>query len=137
MESAPLVDYLLTLDWSDETRARLHAENESLQTFRAKIADARRKLIAHTDLRARLDVISLGSFVQADELAFWSALQRFVNAAHDEAIGGPLEIDAPMPDGDAASLIHRLADAVDYADLVAEDQAIFTRRIGRRRFEGV
>ncbi len=128
-------NYLLSLDWSDETHAQLQAENESLLTFREKIAGARSKLIAHIDLRARLDVVGLGSFVQADELAFWSALQRFVDAAHDEAIGGPLEIDPSMPDGDTASLIHRLADALDYQDLVTEDPTLLVRRIGRRRFE--
>lgn len=128
-------NYLLSLDWSDETHAQLQAENESLLTFREKIAGARSKLIAHIDLRARLDVVGLGSFVQADELAFWSALQRFVDAAHDEAIGGPLEIDPSMPDGDAASLSHRLADALDYQDLVTEDPTLLVRRIGRRRFE--
>jgi hypothetical protein len=84
-------NYILSLEWSDETRSKLATENNLLQQFRAKITDARSKLIAHTDLRARLEPIALGSFVEADEQAFWAALQRFVDAAHEEAIGGPCE----------------------------------------------
>lgn len=128
-------NYLLSLGWSEETRVRLETENQEMLIFRAQIADVRRQLIAHTDLRARLDLISLGSFVEADELAFWAALQRFVNAAHEEAVGGPFEIDASMPDGDAASLVHGLVEAIDYADIVKAEPAFLTRRIGRRRFE--
>jgi hypothetical protein len=129
--------YLLSLDWTDKTREQLNNQNKALLIFRAKLGAARRKLIAHTDLRARLEPIALGSFVQADEVAFWSALQRFVDAAHEEAVGGPFEIDASMPDGDAASLIHGLVEAVDYSDIVKTDQAFLTGRIGRRRFDNV
>jgi hypothetical protein len=130
-------NYILSLDWKDETRARLQKENEALLVFREQIADARRKLVAHTDLRARLDALSLDSFLEADENAFWAALQRFVDAAHEEPIGGPFEIDASMPDGDAASLIHRLADAIDYDDVAKDNPTLLQRRIARRRFENI
>ena len=69
-----------------------------------------------------------------DEAEFWSALQRFVDLAHQEAVGGPFEIMAAMPDGDAASLVHRLADAVDYDDLINEQTDLLVSRINRRRY---
>jgi cation transport regulator ChaC len=129
-------NYLVGLEWSEETKAGLKTENAALLGFREKIADARRKLIAHTDLRARLGVNDLGSFLQAEEAVFWDSLQRFVSLIHEEAIGGPFEIDASMPDGDAATLIHRLADAVDYDDLMEERPDLLRERIGKKRFNG-
>jgi hypothetical protein len=65
---------------------------------------------------------------------FWNALQRFVDAAHMEACGGPFEITAAMPDGDFASLIHSLIDVVDYNDLVGQESDFLMRRVGTRRY---
>lgn len=127
-------NYILTLSWSKETSALLTAENKLLMEFRAKVDDARRKLVAHSDLKSRLSLASFGSFTESDERSFWDALQRFVDAAHGEAIGGPSEIDAAMPDGDAASLIHGLVDAVDYNDIVSQDGDFIVRRSDRRRY---
>jgi hypothetical protein len=39
-----------------------------------------------------------------------------------------------MPDGDAAALIHRLADAIDYDDLLKEDAGVLKARAGKRRY---
>ena len=127
---------LLSLEWTDETRRRLLAENNVLLTFREKIAAARSKLIAHTDLRSRLNPDALGSFTQDEETTFWHALQRFVNVAHEEAIGGPFDIEAPTVDGDVASLIHCLVDAVDYDDLTKDGKELL-HRLGKQRYYGV
>jgi hypothetical protein len=127
-------NYMLSLNWSRETKELLAAANGELMEFRAKIQDARRKLVAHSDLRSRLQSIDLGQFTQAEEQGFWSALQRFVDAAHIEACGSPFEIDATMPDGDAASLIHGLVDAVDYNDLVEHESGFLMSRDGKRRY---
>jgi len=125
-------NYILSLNWSDETRELL--ANRELLEFRAKVNDARRKLVAHSDLRSRLQLVALGKFTEADENEFWSALQRFVDAAHTEAYGGPFEITAVMPDGDVASLIHNLIDAVDYNDLAKQENGFITSRIGKKRY---
>jgi hypothetical protein len=127
-------NYLLTLDWTAQTRTRLKAANDRLMTFAAKIKTARNQLIAHTDLRARLKTFTLGSFLKTEEESFWAALQDFVNTAHEEAVGGPFDIDATTQDGDAMSLLHRLADAVDYDDMVKDDDAILQHRAAHRRF---
>jgi AbiU2 len=127
-------NYILSLSWSDETRELLVSANRELLDFRAKVNDARRKLVAHSDLRSRLQLAALSKFTQADENEFWSALQRFVDVAHTEAYGGPFEIAAVMPDGDAASLIHSLIDAVDYNDLVKQESSFLTSRIGKKRY---
>lgn len=129
-------NYILTLNWTAATAAVLAAENQHLLTFRSKVNDARRKLVAHSDLNSRLSLASLGSFTESEETVFWQALQRFVDAAHDEAIGGPFEIQAAMPDGDAASLVHGLRDAVDYNDLVNQEDEFISSRLDRRRYEG-
>jgi len=128
---------LLCLGWSPETERVLEASNERLMKFRAKVIDARRKLVAHLDLRARLQPLSLGVFTEDDERDFWSALQAFANAAHMEAVGGPFEIDATMVEGDAASLVHSLADAADYDDLIKEDNGLVGSRTAARRYRDV
>jgi hypothetical protein len=128
-------NYILTLNSSNATVAVLTVENRHLMNFRAKVNDARRKLVAHSDLKSRLSLASLGSFTEKEEKLFWDALQRFVDAAHGEAIGGPFEIQAAMPEGDSASLVHSLIDAVDYNDLVNQEGDFLSRRIDRRRYE--
>ena len=128
-------NYILALDWSDETRKVLNAKNLELMDFRAKIIDARRKLIAHLDLGTRVQSIGLGEFSQAEEASFWSALQAFIDAAHSEAIGGPYEINATMVEGDVESLIHSLKEAADYNDLVESDPGFLSRRVNHRRYK--
>ena len=127
-------NYVLSLNWSGETKEVLVDANRELLEFRTKINDARRKLVAHTDLRSRLQLMELGQFTKAAEQGFWSALQRFANAAYMEACGGPFEITATMPDGDAVSLIHGLVEAADYDDLVKQDAGFLVSRVGKRRY---
>lgn len=128
-------NYILTLEWSPETLNGLKIKNDELKVFRSKIVDARRKLIAHSDLRMHLESIGLGSFSESDELAFWDALQEFVDLAHSEAIDGPFPIDVTMQGGDVLSLIHVLKDGVDYEATVAEEQGFLLNRVGKRRYE--
>lgn len=128
-------NYILQLEWTPATKKLLQEQNAILLSFREKVVDARRKLIAHLDLKARLQPFSLGQFSESDEEAFWLALQNFVNAAHDEAIGGPFEISAPMQEGDVSSLIHHLKDGVDYSDLANQNDQFLFGRIGKRRYE--
>ena len=128
-------NYILGLEWSAETKKVLASANAELLAFRSKIVDARRKLIAHLDITARLGQTGLGSFSEGDEAAFWSALQNFVNAAHSEAIGGPCEIDATMPTGDVENLVHSLKEAVDYSDIVEADSAFLRTRALAMRYK--
>jgi hypothetical protein len=127
-------NYILGLDWSDETRTVLVEANARLTDFREKILDARRKLIAHLDVRARLNPVGLGEVTRAEELAFWEHLQTFADAAHREALGGPFEIAATMQSGDISSLVHALKDAVEYQRLVDADPALFIQRYSHDRY---
>lgn len=127
-------NYLLSLAWDDSTRLALEAECVALNAFRQKIAEARNRLLSHTDVQARLKGAAVGQFLPEDETSFWQALQRFVDVAHDAAIGGPFEIDASMPDGDASRLVQSLIDAVDYDDMVNENSELLLNRYGKRRY---
>lgn len=130
-------NYLLTMDWAPATRLELERLNQQLLAYRAKVVDARRKLIAHLDLKTKLQTVGLGEVAESDEAAFWEHLQAFVNAAHDEAVGGPYEILCAMPDGDVLSLVHRLADAVDYDDLMKESPDLLVARSEKRRYGNI
>jgi len=68
-------NYILTLKWSSDTKAVLNDANQTLMEFRSKVVDARRKLVAHSDLTARISLAALGSFTEEEELLFWRALQ--------------------------------------------------------------
>lgn len=127
-------NYILGLNWSHETRRVLAETNAHLMQFRGKILDARRKLIAHLDLRARLNAFALGEVTQADELAFWEHLQTFADAAHREALGGPFEIAATMQSGDIPSLVHALKDSVEYQRLVDADPGLLIQRHSHDRY---
>ena len=128
-------NYILELDWSDETKQILSVTNAELMAFREKVINARRKLIAHLDLRTRLQPFGLGEFSKAEEDKFWIALQAFVNAAHAEAIGGPYDINATMVEGDVASLVHALKEAVDYNYLVENEEGFLRRRVNQMRYK--
>ena len=128
-------NYILELNWSIETKSILEAENKRLMNFRKRIVDARNKLVSHLDLKTRLQPLGLGSFTQQEEQDFWSALQAFANAAHEEALGSPYPINAAMQEGDVASLVHYLRDGVDYDDLVESEDGFLLRRIKEKRFD--
>ena len=128
-------NFIVELGWTASTADRLYAANEKLLKFRALIIDARRKLVAHLDLKARLQPLGMGSFTPADEESFWLALQDFVDAAHEEAVDGPFDFKVSMQDGDVASLIHSLRDAIDYDDLVNQEDGFLLSRHGKRRFD--
>ncbi len=128
-------NYILSLEWSVETKALLSIQNTELMRFREKIINARRKLIAHMDLSTRLQSVGLGEFSEPEEAGFWSALQAFVNAAHSEAVGGPYDINATMVEGDVASLIHSLREGVDYSDLVESEPSFLSRRAHHMRYK--
>jgi hypothetical protein len=111
-------NYIVGLGWSEETKLILESANTELMAFRIKIFEVRRKLIAHLDFRARTQSNIFGEFTALEEKKFWDSLQVFVNAAHEEAFSDPFEIDVMMVDGDVSSLMHSLAEAADYNDLV-------------------
>src|SRR5690606_1321344 len=73
---------ILSLDWHPETAARLKDANATMMRFRTKVVDARRKLVAHSDLKTRMSLAALGAFTEEEEASFWTALQRFVHEAH-------------------------------------------------------
>lgn len=127
-------NYILTLNWSHEIKILLNEANDHLMCYRRKIIDARRKVLAHIDLKTRLNLVDLGAFTEAEENSFWCELQNFVNTAHNEVIGGPFEINAAMPDGDAVSLVRGLINAVDYNDMVNQEPDFFIKRFQQQRY---
>ena len=53
-------NFIVKLAWSPATASRLQVANEKLMKFRACVIDARRKLVAHLDLKARLQPFDMG-----------------------------------------------------------------------------
>jgi len=128
-------NYIISLDWPSEVEKSLTHENNKIMLFRSKVNDARRKAIAHADLKIYTNEINLGSFEQADEIIFWESLERFINLAHQEVFGESCEIDLPMPDGNVHSLIHHLRDGIDYKDIINEKPSFISSRTKHIRYD--
>lgn len=127
-------NYLLTFGWDDRTKQELLEANVTIAAFRSRINRARSKLIAHNDLRARLDFNALGEFSEAEEREFWEALSSFASACHSATFGEPYEIKATMRAGDAHSLVQAMIDAIDYGDMMKETDGAPVDRLDRRRY---
>lgn len=112
-------EYLLHLEWNPETKKVLEQSIAILRKFREKIVPARSKLVAHTDVTARLNTEGMGSFTKEEEDEFWQALQQFVTASHTEVFGDDFEIEVPMM-GNAYELVHYLKLGIDLRDAYDE-----------------
>ena len=128
-------NYIVSLDWPKEIQQKLDAANAKIGKFREKIVDARRKLLAHSDLESHLERTQYGSFTVEDENGFWTALQEFVNTAHMAVFDEPCEIEVPLVDGDAFTLVQALKEAVDYSDTVNSEPGFLLSRTGKQRYE--
>ena len=128
-------NYLASMEWDPDVKAKLDLINVRLMSFRKKIVEARKKYLAHSDLKSHLMQKNLGSFTENEEDDFWEALQEFVNVAHGATFEGPYPINAVLQNGDVQSLIHSLIEAEDYKELVENDSDFLHKRLGNRRYE--
>jgi hypothetical protein len=84
---------LLTLiSWPPEVLAKLQATNQRMMKFRKLVEPARSKRIAHADLRAELDQVTLGKFPPEADLKFLNDLEEFLSTAHEHVIGSPVSL---------------------------------------------
>ena len=109
-------NYLVNeLPWPDNIRTQLEDLSASLNSFREYVVDARRKIIAHSDLKAFIDNDVLGSFPEGEEKLFWDNLKKFVDIIHDYYFGGPYPLEV-VPKYDTPDLIEALKKSIDYDD---------------------
>lgn len=130
---------ILSLGWSEKTKQIMIEKNIIMQEFTGKIRTARNRIIGHFDQKTIVYSQPLGEFEESEEWSFWKALNAFVNAAHTEEYGRPIEIiNIPGCHGDAGDLIGALVDAVDYSDIVRdpEEKGFLQRRFLKRRYQG-
>jgi hypothetical protein len=131
-------NYVLSLDWTSDTKQKLAEESRILQKLREKILPIRNQMISHLDLNAGIALDSFKILNLDEDNAFWEHLQNFLALAFEEALPGEsFELDLPMPEGDAGDLLSRLVDAVDYAAMMDTNLGLLAPRLGKRRFEDV
>ena len=85
----------------------------SLKVFRKKVVDARRKIIAHSDLSTFLSGETHGEFSVQDEELFWEDLRKIVDIFHSHYCNGMYPINA-VTQYDAEDMVVALKKAVDY-----------------------
>jgi hypothetical protein len=76
--------------WPSDTKKQLEAVNARLMQFRACIEPARSKRLAHADLRAELDEVTLGEFSEGADR------QAFLTIAHHHLGLTPISLSVGM-----------------------------------------
>jgi hypothetical protein len=77
-------NYMLqVIPWPSDIKKKLEAVNARLMQFRALIEAARNKRLAHADLRAELDKVTLGKFPAGADRQFLEDLEEFLSIAHE------------------------------------------------------
>ena len=103
------IDFILKYGgWSDPVGSRLRDLARPLEDFAKQLRSVRNQSLSHNDLAAVLSNTTLGAFNKNDDVAYFEALQEFVDAVHEEVIGGPWP----------------------FSDIVLNDVAAFLARIG-------
>ena len=81
-----------------------------LDPFAKDLRQVRNKLLSHSDLDTIVGKIGgHGAFAEGADIAYFRALQEFVDVIHDTTVGGPFPLQVAMDDHDAlafAAMIH-------------------------------
>jgi AbiU2 len=80
-------------DWDDATRTKLEELKSQLEAMSSHLTLLRRKRLAHTDRDSAIVGQVLGGFPDGLDESYFSALQEFVDIAHDASAGGPYPFD--------------------------------------------
>jgi hypothetical protein len=120
-------NYLLQeISWPPAVKKKLDAVNTRLMRFRPHIEPARSKRLAHADVRAELDQVTLGKFRKGADLRFLKNLEKFLKIAHEYVGGGPISLSIGASH-DAHALVRALVQSQIYdtcANCTSTERAI-------------
>lgn len=80
------------IPWPPAIRQQLEAVNARLMKFRQYVEPARNKRVAHAELRAELDQVTLGKYPTGDDDQFMRDLEEFLTLAHEHLVGTPVSL---------------------------------------------
>lgn len=75
--------------WTDAVSDRLRPIYRRLNEFAGLLRGVRNQVLAHNDLAALIANEPLGDFKKDADIAYFGALQEFVDIVHEAAVGGP------------------------------------------------
>jgi AbiU2 len=102
------------LSWPNDVLAKLTEANDRMMKFRDLVIDARRKRVAHRDLKAQIEEMNdLGVFSKGADQAFIKDLAAFVNVANEHLFGEPHPIEVGGAT-DVSNLVRALGKAAIY-----------------------
>jgi hypothetical protein len=123
-------NYLLqVIPWPPDIKKKLDAVNARLMQFRPYIEPARSKRLAHADLRAELDKVTLG------KLQFLKDLEEFLTIAHEHLGATAVSLSIGMSH-DAHALVRALVKSRIYdtcAKCTPTDRAVLDYERGPNR----
>ncbi len=130
-ENFTVANILQSIDWPSGVYEDLQRLNESLNTFRDYIIDARNKLLAHYDKETFLSGIVLGGFTEGEDEKLMEALEKMANVLHKACFGtisGNISVTMP---GDVLDLKSALRRAIAFEKAFAESKGEETIRLSK------
>ena len=89
-------DLLRVIAWPPDIRQKLEAVNARLMQFRRYVKPARNRRLAHADLRAELDKVTLGAFPTGADRQFLKDLEEFLTIANEHLGGTAVSLSIGM-----------------------------------------
>jgi len=86
-ENFTVDNLIFSIDWPQDIKDRLAAQNNIIKNFRNYIKNARNKLLAHSDKETFLAQKQLGEFPKGKDEDFLKALEEICNIAHEACFG--------------------------------------------------
>lgn len=84
------VDYIYEHGgWSESQKAELNELRYTLAAFSSKIKPARNRLLSHKDAETIASGVTVGSFDEGNDEAYFESLQKYASLAHQYTIGSP------------------------------------------------
>jgi len=109
---------ILSIEWPQDIKKRLEAQNNIIKDFRSYIKKARNKLLAHSDKETLLAQNQLGGFPKGKDEEFLKALEEICNIAHETCFGVIYGTMVVTEQGDVISFKRKLLNALAFDKLL-------------------
>ena len=121
-ENFTIANLMETVDWPTECLEEIEKLNDTIQSFRGYIEQARNKLLAHLDKKTFVSGISFGGFPAGEDEKLLVALEKMCNVFYEAAFGEISGNMAPYDQGDVQDLKKALTRAIAFEELFSNSQ---------------
>ncbi|HEY9162169.1 MAG TPA: hypothetical protein VIS94_13920 [Desulfomonilia bacterium] len=130
-ENLTVSNLIESIEWQPEPLQKIKDLNKTIETFREHIIDARRRLLAHYDMKTVLSGVTLGAFPERKDLELLNSLEEMCNVFHKEAFSEIFGEMIPNHRGDVLDLIMALKKAITFDKLISDNKGDDSERLNR------